>query len=1702
MSSDHKSANNFLLLLSLFLIFLTSFFTFFSNQADKKNQIKTPLLSVTQEKEKTILGSNKRNYEAPTIFVSGGEGYGSGGVIPLASTDEPAVYLASYSYSGEAEISVYRGDQQALLDYLTHDKDNVQLKKRPQIEKYNLITTIKQNIGTGGYDNTVKIALPLEENGIWFLQIKTAKGEEYSFVVRSDFGVLAKEGDNRLVFWAQSFQTKRKVGGGRIKAYNLLEKPTILEETTFDGDGIASLVLNPNIDIAIAEFENKQALIPINLRYLDSYNYRSFIAKEIASRYFVFTDRPVYQPGDTVYFKAIIRDDDDARYALPQGTAKIKIYRDWDEKNNVVYETTQAITNTGSVYGEYKIPQDATPGDYQLKIDTGKDNSNRNWLDFGSNCVSFQVQYYRKPEYTINIETSQKEIIAKNELKFTVKGNYFSGQPLSGQVKYSISTADFASYEYFSDYSFLGDEDYYWWSYGNKMLSEEVATFDEKGEANINLKAESKESDGKNKIFTIEAQYDDGSGNPAFARKNVLVYAGEFDIFRKDYGFGNQVNKEIAIPLILKPHFNGKISQIPLKVKIHRENWVPKWSKEEKYPTYEKEKEDFSEMNLVTDNNGEATIKFLPIKDGSYVFTVEATDNQGNIVKKDFYTWVSDKDYSYNYDQYQNQLTVKSDKTKYKPGETAILAIHSEIPDRDVFLSLERGRMDRFQIVSLNGKSALVQVPLLATDLPNIYARVSSFSDFTLDGSSTNVSISTESKKIVVNLIPNREIYGPADTVVLDVQTKDTAGNPVPSEVAVWAVDKALFELVDQKPGKIFETFWKERWDDTQEAHSLQGIIVPNAEAGGCFSGETKILLADGKQKPISEIKVGEYILTKESEKSSQFVKAKVQGIHQAEATGYLIINGKLKVTENHFLWVDSGWKQAGSLQVGDKLLDKDGQIVEVSSLEWIRGKFTVYNLEVEKYHTFFAEEIFVHNQKGGGSRTIFKDTAYWNPAVQTDNEGKARLTFRLPDNLTTWVIAGIAASNETKVGQSTKEIVVSKNIIVRPILPNILRIGDQLSVSALVQNFTEADQNFAVRLDFDSGIVKEPQVTNVLIKSKETKQISWQIEPQKENGKAKLFFSAVSKENQENSDKVTSEIPVIPFGYKQKIGATGEGNKEYEIKLSNDVDKSKSKIDLYLSSNLHGSLLSSIKYLLYYPYGCVEQTTSAFVPAVVVKENLGLFKDYLGDQDLDKIIKASIKRLAKLQGPDGSWGWWSTKDSSIFVTAYVVEYLSRAKRLGYDDQQTLSKARYYLETRNYDSANREEKIAQAYGLSFFDNVNQKGILLNLRDPKLTPDILSFAVIAKIKSGDKDPNSNGLNQLISLAKSQGDKIYFEKGSQENFGSIDASTALAIRAMIMGGADRALIGKAVRFLIQNRRYDYWGNTFGTAQAIEAISAYATSEKENVPNYFFTVTLDGEVLKSGKVSDTKAVVGQLSIPSSLIKDSGSRIVINKQGDGQIYSTLIVEEWHTDKNAQAESHGLTVKREYFDEDQNLYQTIGVGDEVLVKLTVSGLRTEEKFAVLTDELPSGLVPINEAFKNEQFSRASSDLNCYVSTITQNGVVLSFYRLKEGENICFYRARAVTQGKFLVPPAEASLMYSPEIWGRSSAGTVVVEGSKKVIPVVSKPSTPPAKAGYQLGIILSCLAFIIGWRFFIKRKNKKPPANDSVLPPPISPSV
>ena len=294
------------------------------------------------------------------------------------------------------------------------------------------------------------------------------------------------------------------------------------------------------------------------------------------------------------------------------------------------------------------------------------------------------------------------------------------------------------------------------------------------------------------------------------------------------------------------------------------------------------------------------------------------------------------------------------------------------------------------------------------------------------------------------------------------------------------------------------------------------------------------------------------------------------------------------------------------------------------------------------------------------------------------------------------------------------------------------------------------------------------------------------------------------------------------------------------------------------------------MEYLINYPYGCAEQVASRLAPAVIAKENPQLFVSQNLEKGPEQVIKESIKKLVLLQHDDGGWSWWKEGSSNPFITAYVVEYLLRAKQAGGRiDEEVFKKAKAYLEGDSYydfqenisREYSREDWIAKTYALSLIGSEKGKKFLTDLDN--LGPDYLALALMSNLRNGNKDPQSNGLAKLLALARYQGEAVFWEEGEEKNFGSKEVSTALALRAITSSGEHRDVATKAARFLARNRKFDYWANTFATAQVVQALVDFGQSNQETSPDYTYRVLLNNQEISRGNISDLKQEIAEIKI-----------------------------------------------------------------------------------------------------------------------------------------------------------------------------------------------------------------------------------------------
>ncbi len=313
---------------------------------------------------------------------------------------------------------------------------------------------------------------------------------------------------------------------------------------------------------------------------------------------------------------------------------------------------------------------------------------------------------------------------------------------------------------------------------------------------------------------------------------------------------------------------------------------------------------------------------------------------------------------------------------------------------------------------------------------------------------------------------------------------------------------------------------------------------------------------------------------------------------------------------------------------------------------------------------------------KGGGGggdgglmlvRSEFPDIALWRADVMTGADGKATVSVRLPDNLTTWRMVAKAVTADTAVGEALADVQVSRPLLVRPVLPRFFVAGDQAEIAAVVTNNTDEAQKTDVSLSAQGlELGAAPQQT-VDVPAQGVVKVSWPVTVQPGDEVAIKFTALAATLN----DAVQIKLPVYRYTTPEVVGTSGQvdqgiGRLE-TVMLPPNAIKDQGELLLTLEPSLAAGMQSGLNYLEHYPYECTEQTLSRFLPKVVTYralKELGIDRPEL-TASLPSQVAGGLQRLYNRQNIDGGWGWWSGEESNPFVSGYVVFGLVQARQAG-----------------------------------------------------------------------------------------------------------------------------------------------------------------------------------------------------------------------------------------------------------------------------------------------------------------------------------------------------------------------------------------------------------------------------------------------------
>ncbi|MCX8061662.1 MAG: Ig-like domain-containing protein [Anaerolineales bacterium] len=536
------------------------------------------------------------------------------------------------------------------------------------------------------------------------------------------------------------------------------------------------------------------------------------------TRAYVYTERPIYRPGQPVYFKAILRVDDDLDYRLPPlESVKVRI----QSFDKVVWEEDIQVTEAGTLDGKFVLSEDAALGTYTLSIINPLDDSL-----LGE--ISFSVAEYRRPEFRVDVSVEPAQLVQGENGKALIRAEYYSGGAVAdGKYRWTITAQPytFAPGGDYSDYSFTDEEldnfDYTSQDRGLEIVSEGEGTLDANGQVEVEYLAKLGE-DGKSQSWIVEADVTDLAGNVVSGRNQVNVHQSQLYVGIKPDSYVGEAGREQNFSLVVLDWDAKPIANQTVEVEIVERRWH---SVQVQQPdgsiVWETKVENVPVVlqQVTTDESGEAKATFIPPNGGVFRGRACARDEGERQHCSSAYLWVYGGDFVPWRQTSDRSLQVVSDKEEYQAGEVAKILIASPFQGVSYgLITVERGHIRSHEVIELTSNSTVYSLPVTDDMAPNIYVSVAVVKG--IDETNprpafrvglAELKVASQAKNLSIEVEKDKQSAHPGEEVTYTLRVRDKDGKPVKAEVSASLSDLATLSLVGPNSLPIADFFYNRR---------------------------------------------------------------------------------------------------------------------------------------------------------------------------------------------------------------------------------------------------------------------------------------------------------------------------------------------------------------------------------------------------------------------------------------------------------------------------------------------------------------------------------------------------------------------------------------------------------------------------------------------------------------------------------------------------------------------------------------------------------------------------------------------------------------------------------------------------------------------------------------------------------------------------
>ncbi|MEP7120761.1 MAG: alpha-2-macroglobulin family protein [Byssovorax sp.] len=697
-----------------------------------------------------------------------------------------------------------------------------------------------------------------------------------------------------------------------------------------------------------------------------------------------------------------------------------------------------------------------------------------------------------------------------------------------------------------------------------------------------------------------------------------------------------------------------------------------------------------------------------------------------------------------------------------------------------------------------------------------------------------------------------------------------------------------------------------------------------------------------------------------------------------------------------------------------------------------------------------------------GETRKKFVETALWRPDLRTDAAGRATVKFKLPDNLTQFRIMAVVLDDEGKGAASESAFTVRKPVMLVPIVPRFAAVGDRFEAAAMLHNNTGDPITATITLATGRGTAL-PAVTTTVSAGGQSR-VAFPIKAEIA-GEMKLAF-AVAAGAGPALDRVEARVPVEEPGLDERPQIEGSFSRSQEISLEIPDDARggpSAALTVQVGQHLWPELGQRLDYLLDYPHGCVEQTTSSTLPLIAARAilpRIGFTR--LGDAELRVRIRSGLDRLATMRTESGGLAYWPGGSApNVYGTAYAIRAVVLARAAGVEAPKGLLEGmKSYLAERLLASdVEPEVQAAIAQSLSELGELPASASDA-LDDRAAKQSVFGKASLALALHGlaGQDDRVAALLDAVEASFDDRGELLVKPGNNDfyYYGSPTRSAAQAAMALSRLRPTAKVLPILLRDLAEGtERY----TTQATAYSLLALAAHL--EGSTAEGSAFRVTLDGHEIAASK--DLGFGSKEFQIPLAALRGKKARLKL-ESGDDRAIGFVASARWS--RSLAAHGNAVATRTPRGPEVFRVFTTakggpvdlakVHAGDvlrvAILARLPVDTIDRERLgYLALTDRLPAGFEPIQPDLATVASVPDLADTHPFASVLRwgnsashvelhDDRVDLYFDELEGDEVAATYLVRASTPGEFVLPPAAAELMYEGDSCGYSDAGRVTVQ--------------------------------------------------------------